>query len=320
MKRIGIALLALALLVGGCGDDEGGGSGGDGAKVAIVKIAEAKILDEIEDGFREGFVRSSGLARDKIEFVVKGAQGDHSLVQNLARELPRDGYDLYAAIGTPLVQALHQSDSRTPIIAPSMTDPVGAGVAKAFERPQTNVTGTSDAIDPKLVAAFLDQVKPRPTRIGTVFDPASQNSDSFVKALEAALRPHGMSLRKAAISGPGDIASSARSLVGKVDAIAMPADAITAGAGLPAIAQTAKGAKLPLFLAAGADPRTPGLTAVLSPDNRKLGELAGELAAKVFRGADPAEQPFRRLPPKLAVNAESVRSLGLTLPKAVPTG
>jgi putative tryptophan/tyrosine transport system substrate-binding protein len=332
MSVLVACLVVLALATAGCGSSSSGpsaegssaASAGGGkktsAKVGIVEIAQAEIFDAIVTGFKRGFEKTSGVPAGKTTFDIKNAQGDSSMIQSITRDMTRGGYDVYGLLGTPVVQAFAHADTKTPTIAMLMTDPVGAGVAKSFDRPGGNVTGSSDAVDPKDVAAFLAAVEPAPKKVGTIFDPSNQSSASFVKRLKAELGNVGIELIEAPVSGPGDIASAARSVADRADAIALGSDALAAGAGLPAVAQTAKAKKKPLFVAAGADPSTPGVAAVLAPDNESLGEIAGELAGKVFAGADPATQPFVTLKAQISPNPKTVDALGLRLPSSIPGG
>jgi putative tryptophan/tyrosine transport system substrate-binding protein len=314
------AIMALCLGLAGvaCGDDDDGSAGGgDGdttsARIGVVEVAEVPIFDTYVEGFRKGFLSTSGVSADNLELDVKNAQGDKSLIQNYARDLPREDYDLFAAIGTPVAIALGEAERERPIISIAMTDPVGAGVAKSLERPGGNVTGTTSTIPPEDAARFVANMSPAPQRVGTIYDPSNEASASFAEGLREELPKSGLELVEASISGAGDVASAARSLVGRVDVLLLGADALATGAGLPAIAEQARRRKVPLIIAAGVDPDTPGATAVIAPPNERLGELAGEQAGRIFAGkAEPATTPFVTLEPSIAVNERAASELGVS--------
>jgi putative ABC transport system substrate-binding protein len=319
--RAGAALgLIVAAALAGCGSDDTGSGGGEGtsATIGVIEQAEVPVFDEMVAGYRDGFAKAAGIPVSNVEISVKNAQGDPSLIQTIARDLARGSYDQYAAIGTPAVIALAEQDDTTPIVAVAMTDPVGAGVADRLTRPGRNVTGSSDAVAPAAIVSYLAAMKPRPARVGTILDPSNAASSFFLKGIKPLLEARGMTLVEAPISGPSEISSAARSLAGRVDAIALTGDALATGVGLPAITATAIARKVPLLVAAGIDPNTDGVLAVLSPDNHQLGVLAGRIGGRIFRGrAKPETTPFARIPPRVAVNRETERRLGITVPTSL---
>jgi putative tryptophan/tyrosine transport system substrate-binding protein len=324
--RRGIAAalaLVLALVAAtGCGSSSGG-SGGSGStsttaksvSIGVIEQAEVPVFDEMVAGYREGFAAAAGLPLASVKVDIKNAQGDASLIETIARQLARGSYDQFVAIGSPAVIALGKQEKRRPIVTIAMTDPVGAKVAQSLERPGGNVTGTSDQVPPESVVRYLAQLTPRPKRIGTVLDPSNPASAFFLKGIRPLLAQQGMQLVEAPISGAADIAAAARSLGGRVDAIALPGDAVATGAGLPAITAQALAHKLPLVIAAGIDAKTLGILATLSPDDRELGRIAGTEAGRIFRGkGQPASTPFARIQPQVAVNPKTEKAIGRTAP------
>ncbi len=317
-----LAAAALGLSACGSGSDAGSdtgsstGGGASSARIGVVEIAEVPIFDTYVEGFKEGFLKTSGVPADGLELDVKNAQGDNSLIQNFARDLPRDDYAMFVAIGTPVAIALSQQEHERPIVSIAMTDPVGAGVAESLERPGGNVTGTTSFVPPESAVRFLQEMEPSPKRIGTVYDPSNEASKSFTEQLKPLLEQAGMELVEASISGPGDVSTATRSALGRSDALLLGADAIATGAGLPGIVQLAEAQRKPLIVAAGIDPSTKGTLAVLAPDNLTLGRRAGENAGRIFRGeATAATTPFAGLEPDVVVHQDVAERLGITVPE-----
>jgi putative ABC transport system substrate-binding protein len=319
-----IAALALLLvLVAGCGDDDDGDAtaaagetpaDGDSAKVAIFSIASDTLLEDLVAGFKEEFLAETGLAPEQVEWVEENAQGDPGLIQGIARTLADDdSLDMIVALGTPVVMAVAENETETPIIAVAMGDPVGAGVAESLDEPGGNVTGSIDYVDPADILAQLEKVEPAPTSIGTIYDPSNQNMQVWVGALEEAVAEAGVQLETASIAAAADVSAAARSLKGKVDALLIGPDALVI-TGLPAVSEAAVDAGQGIYLVGG-DPTTPGVVATLGPDYPELGRSAGAVAAEVHAGADPGSVPFGR-PGSIewGVNAATVAELQLTLP------
>lgn len=318
-----VALL-LVLAAAGCGDDDGdapaaggtpaGSDAGDGAKVAVFSVASDTLLEDLVAGFKEEFLAETGLAPDEVDWVEENAQGDPGLTQGIARTLADDdSLDMIVALGTPVVMAVAENETETPIIAVAMGDPVGAGVAESLDAPGGNVTGSIDYVDPAEILAELGKVEPAPTSIGTIYDPSNQNMQVWVADLEEAVAEAGVELETASIASAADVSAAARSLKGKVDALLIGPDAAVITA-LPAVSEAAVDADQGIYLVGG-DPSTPGVVATLGPDYPELGRSAGAAAAEVYAGADPGSVPFGR-PGSIewGVNATTVDELQLTVP------
>lgn len=327
-----MALGLLLTVVTACGDDDDGdaqataGAAGDdagvaedsaaegGAKIAVFSIASDTLLEDLVDGFKEGFLAETGLAADDVEWVEENAQGDPGLIQAIARTLADDdSLDMIVALGTPVVMAVAQNETETPIIAVAMGDPVGAGVAESLDEPGGNVTGSIDYVDPAEILAELEKVEPAPTSIGTIYDPSNQNMQVWVADLEEAAAEAGVELETASIAAAADVSAAARSLKGRVDALLIGPDALVITA-MPAVSESAVDAGQGIYLAGG-DPSTPGVVATLGPEYPELGRSAGAAAAEVYDGTDPGSVPFGR-PGSIewGVNATTVSELQLTLP------
>lgn len=306
--------LAIVIALAGCGtsaaDDVSGNT--DKLQVGLFQVASAPVLDDIVDGFRQALLADSGFGAGDVEFVERNAQGDPGLIQSIARDLAERDLDLIAVVGTPAVLAQAQAETRTPIVALAMGDPVLGGVAESLDAPGANVTGSIDYVDPARVLDQVLAVQPAVRRIGTVFDPSNDNMRVWMHDLRAAATRQGLQLVEAAISGAADLAGAARSLGGRVDAVLTGPDTTVIG-GIDAVAQFAADERLGLY-GIGLDAATAGVLAVIGPDYREVGALAGQAAAEVLAGADPATVAFRRPGDvELVVNRAGLRRLDLTL-------
>jgi putative ABC transport system substrate-binding protein len=283
--------------------------------VGVLQIAEAAVLDDIVAAFQGRLTEE--LAPATVDFDLQNAQGDQSLIASLARDFASSDAEAFAVIGTPAVIAMAQQIIDRPIVAIAMGDPVGAGVADSLEAPGGNVTGSIDYVDPAIILEQLLTASPEPQRLGTVYDPSNQSMDLWVADLTAAIEAEGdLELVEATVSGPGDVATAARSLDGRVDAILLGPDPIVAG-GLEAVGAAAASARVPLWVAGG-DASIDGVLASIGPDYPLVGELAAEAAATVLEGTPPGEVPFGEpTGVVLQINRATMDELGVTFPAEV---
>jgi putative ABC transport system substrate-binding protein len=321
-----LAAVVLATSVASCGDSDDESSTAsppaaetpDSFDIGVLQIAEAAVLDETVAAFEQRL--ADELAPATVDVEVQNAQGDQSLIASIARDFAGSDADAFAVIGTPAVLALAEQVADRPIIAIAMGDPVGAGVAESLEAPGGNVTGSVDYIDPAVILGEVLKSSPAPQRLGTIYDPSNQNMQVWVSELTAAIEDAGdVELVEATVSGPGDIATAARSLDGRVDAILLGPDATVVG-GLEAVGAAAASAEVPLYVAGG-DTSIDGIVASIGPDYPLIGELAAEAAATVLEGTPPGEVPFGE--PSgvvLQIDEAALESLGVTFPAEVLEG
>ncbi len=325
-----VALLATgALALAGCGSTSSsdpaapgaaaaGGSttsGGRGElKVGVLQIAQAQVLDQTVKAFEQQLTRD--LAPRAVSFDVKNAQGDDSLIQSIGRNFTSSGDGMIAVIGTPAVIAVAKLERQRPVIALAMGDPVGSKVSDSLTRSGTNVTGSIDFVDPRLILAQILRVSPRPATIGTVYDPGNENSAVWVKALKAATAADGLKLKEATIGGSGDLPAASREVAEGSDAVVIGPDS-TVVAGIPAVASATTAHKLPLYVVAG-DPTIPGVFATLGPSYPTLGAKTGALAATIAKGTRPQDTAWVQ-PGSVewGINPRTLATLHVTVPAAV---
>lgn len=271
------------------------GEVGKPVKVGVLLLSQAVLLKRMARAF-ETRLRHN-LAPRRLTFKVLNADGQDNRIEPLARRLSGSDDDLFAAVGTPGIIALYRLErrrpvaSRRPIIALAMTDPVKAGVARSVRASGTEVTGSVGLTPPSAVLARVMRAKPTPTRIGTIFDPSNDASKIWVAELKAALKSYpGVPLIEARISGPHDIRTAARSLIGRTNTWIMPPDT-TVVAELGVVGSLALAAKMPLYITAG-DPRTTGVLASIAPNWVRDAARAAGPAAAVLNGNKPGRIAF----------------------------
>ena len=265
--------------------------------------------------FREG-LRSAGFRDDQIELIARSADGDPKRIASMAAELINLKVDVLIPTSPIAVQAVR--DSMIPIVAFDLeTDPVGSGLVASLSHPGGNVTGVFFDF-PSFTMKWMELLKeaiPQLANVVVLWDPATG------------------AVQKTAVETAAGILRIQLSI------IEVRAAADLDGA-FAAAAQRAPDALLmlssPLF---GTNPkRTADFTlryklpaVTLFPDVARAGVLmayganlfdafrqCGVLAAKVLRGAKPADLPIE-LPAKfeLVVNLKTAKILGITLPSGV---
>ena len=131
MKKLTIGLLALGLMLTGCGtgnsSSEKTAKDLSKAKVGVIQLMQHEALDASYKGFKDALLKA-GVKEDNIDYQVAGDQANCATV---ADKLVNDGNDLIYAIATPAAQAAYAASKDIPIIGCAITDYASAGLVKS---------------------------------------------------------------------------------------------------------------------------------------------------------------------------------------------
>ena len=81
-----------------------------------------------------------------VTIDYKNAQADTSMINSICRQFVDDKVDMIVAIATPAAQgaATAVADTDIPVVFSAVTDPVAASLVENLEKPEGNISGTSD--------------------------------------------------------------------------------------------------------------------------------------------------------------------------------
>ncbi|MEH7387001.1 ABC transporter substrate-binding protein [Bacillus sp. JJ1521] len=320
-KMVGV-LLAGFLALAGCGtsnetsgsNDAGGSKEKEQVVVGITQYAPHTSLDAATEGFKkaledEGFKEGENL---KIDF--QNAQGEQSNTATIAQNLVGDKVDLIFANATPSAMAALNATSEIPIIFTSVTDPVGAGLVEAFDKPGANITGTTDNHPDatKTTINFITQ-ELGAKKIGVIYNSGEQNSVVQVEQVKEFAEQDGAELVEVSVSTTAEVKQAAESLVGRVDAIYIPTDN-TAVQALDTIIAVANEKDIPLFVGE-LDSMKAGGFAASGFEYFDIGYQSGLMAAKILKGEKKASEISVELPNSLQlfINKKAAEEQGIEI-------
>lgn len=313
-KVFSIALAGMMLLAG-CGSKESaGGTEKGGAdkefKVGITQFAPHPSLDAATEGFKKA-LKDKGI---KVSYDEQNAQADMNNTQTIANNFVGDKVDLIFANATPSATAALNATKDIPIIFTSVTDPVGAGLVEAFDKPGKNITGTTDnhpEATKKTISFITDEVKAK--NVGVIYNSGEQNSVVQVEEVEKIAKEKGAKLVKVSVSTTAEVKQASESLVGRVDAIYIPTDNTVVTA-LDSVIAVANSKKIPLFVGE-LDSMKKGAVAASGFSYFDLGYQSGIMAADILSGKKKASEIPVELPNslKLVINKKAAEAQGLTV-------
>lgn len=323
MKKILLSILTIMLLITGCGSKAANtkevNTREEKTKIGIIQLVEHPSLDGARKGFLDVLAENGYQEGENLIIDYKNAQGDMPTLNTIAHNLVAGGNDLLLAIATPSAQAVANAtkNSKTPVLFTAVTDPVAAGLVKSIEKPETNLTGTTDMAPVKEQIALIKEILPTVKNIGVIYNTSEVNSVVQVELAQKAAQEAELNIREAIATNTSEVDQAAKSLVGKVDAIYIPSDNAVVSA-LEAVVKTSLENKL-LLVSTEKDSVARGAVATIGLDYYKLGRQTGEMALKIIKDkANPDEMPVESQKEKeVIINLQAAKALDITIPEGV---
>lgn len=280
--------------------------------VAVMAIVEHPALDAVRDGVKDALQKAGYDAGKSLKWEYQSAQGNTGTAAQIARKFVGARPDVIVAIATPSAQSVVAATKTVPVVYSAVTDPVAAQLVPSMGPSGTNVTGVSDLLALDKQIDLIKKVVPKAKRVGMVYNPGEANSVVVVKQLQELLPKAGMTLVEAAAPRTIDVASAARSLIGKVDVIYTSTDNNVVSA-YESLVKVANDADIPL-VASDTDSVKRGATAALGVNYRDLGEQTGKIVVRILKGEAPgsiASETSAKV--QLFVNPDAAEKQGIKL-------
>jgi putative ABC transport system substrate-binding protein len=243
-------------------------------------------------------------------------EGSSERFAEFAAEFVRRKVDVIVTSGTANVLAAKQATSIIPIVFAVAGDPIASSLVESLARPGGNITGLStlatDLAGKRL--ELLREAVPGLRRVASIGNAENSLAVLEMREVEAAAAKLGLESATLAVRHAQDIASAFDRLKDRgTDALYVVADPLV-NTHRDRIHGLAMAARLPDIYNAREHVQAGGLMAY-GPNFGDLYRRTAEFVDRILRGARPADIPVEQ-PTKfdLAVNLNTARALGLTLP------
>lgn len=308
-----LSLLAAAALsaglLSGCVADDGK------VKIGILQLVEHAALDASYQGFVDGLKEAGYVDGENITIDYQNAQGEQANCQTIATKFVNDKSDLILAIATPAAQAVANATKDIPVLVTAVTDPEGADLVESNDKPNTNVSGTSDLTPVAAQIALLKKIVPGVQTVGLMYCSSETNSKIQIEMAKAECEKLGLKTMEASVSNSNEIQQVTQSLVGKVQAIYVPTDNMLA-AGMATVTLVTEPNKIPVIVGEEGMVTSGGL-ATYGLNYYNLGKQTAAMAVKILKGeAQPKDMPIEYLTEaKLTLNTDMAAKIGITFPQ-----
>lgn len=317
IRKTALAAVAAAAVfaLSGCGEEKSAPSAQTNGSVTVglVQLVEHPALDEAN----RGIVDALKDRKLNAQIDQQNAQADQSNLGNIAQRFVSQKYPLIFAIATPAAQVVANATDKTPIVATAVTDFEVAKLVKSNQKPDTNVTGSSDLNPVAEQVRLMLEIFPSAKRIGTIYNSSEINSQFQAQILKNELQKRNLELVEFTVSSVNDVQQTAQSMIGKVDVIYVPTDNIIASA-MPVLTKITSAAKIAVIVGEEGLLKGGGL-ATVGVNYYNLGRIAGEMGADILEGkSQPQTMAIRyQTEFKSKINVNVAEQLGITIPASV---
>jgi len=313
-----LMVLLMAIAIGGCAKkaDTASTQKVEKVKVGIIQIVEHPALDAARKGFLDALADKGYVDGKNLTVDYQNAQGDQGNLQTIARKFVQDNCNLVLAIATPSAVTMANETNKIPILITAVTDPVSAKLVKSNEKPETNVSGTSDMNPVADQLKLIKDIIPTAKKVGIIYNSSEVNSQVQVAVADKAAPGLGLELTKVTVTASSEVMQAAQSLVGRVDAIYVPTDNMVVSS-LAAVLKVAEQNKIPVF-AAESNSVESGALATVGIDYYQLGRMTGEMALRVIKGEKPQDMAIQQQQgTDLILNLKAAQNMGVTVPESI---
>jgi putative ABC transport system substrate-binding protein len=271
------------------------------------------------DGFLRGLLEAGYVEHQNVAIEYRWARGAYERLPALAAELVALRVDVIAAFGTPAMRAAKMASVKLtpaiPVVFAGATDPVAEGFVQSLNKPGGNMTGITSiagALAPKqldLMREFLHS----DDAIAIMINPGNSVSEAQRKDAEMAARSIGQRLEILTASNESEIDQAFALLKQRrAGALIIAADTFYFGQ-VQRLAALATQHAMPTIGPLRAFAAEGGLLSYGASIDEVVRQ-AGLVAAKVLKGARPADLPIQE-PTRfeLVINLKTAKALNIEL-------
>ena len=294
------------------------GANADPIHIGIAQWGRHPQLDAVNANFRVELAAQGFVEGKDVIYDWEVANFDASILPQILNKLKSASPKLIMTISTPVAQSAKQTlkGAGIPIVFAAITDPIKAKLVTDWEHGAQDMTGSSDQQNAGSIIEFTKKLIPGLKKLGVLYNPGEDNNLSVLERLKAAAGPVGIEIVEAGCDNAADIPIRVAALKGRADAVFVPTGGMMQPA-IPAISAAAAQISLPVVNSSAVSARDGLVLAGYEVNYEEVGRAAGDIAAKILKGAKPADIPPVRVGKddfKVVVSAKQLKKLGMTMP------
>lgn len=318
MKKViksAVAGMMCMAMMAGCGT-----SGNDKEKaplVSVAQIVEHTSLNEIRDSFKEEMEALGYKEGENIRYDFKDAGNDPTTANSIMSTFAGNKSDVIVAIATPTATAAANYSKDIPIIFSAVSDPIGSKLLTDMNKPDRNITGTSDEVQIDKIIELATKIDPDLKKLGFLYNPGEANSVTNLEKAKKYCAEHEIELVEKSGTNISELQSAISVLCDEADAILAPNDNTVASSMAPLV-ETANKKKIPVYTGANSMVKDGGF-ATVGISYTDLGHETAKMVDQILKGEKVENIPVKVFNTELStyVNKKTMDALGIELPDEV---
>jgi len=257
-------------------------------KIGVLMFSEETRYIEALKGTTDK-LREGGFGEPKTTFIVEQAGANKARAAELVRKFAAEKLDLIITLGTSATVAVSREIQDVPIVFSVVYDPVEARIARDWRSSGNNTTGTSSKIPMSRLMESLKhftQVK----RLAVLYTPGEKNSESVLKDLQRIEANYKIKVIPVRLTKIEEVNQLLPEVLRTTDAVYVTGSNLV-DSQVVAIADMATKAKV-ITITHLDDLAEKGVLLGVCADAYSMGQLAGEKAVKILKGAKPSSLPI----------------------------
>jgi putative ABC transport system substrate-binding protein len=291
------------------------------AQSATKKVQRIGIVDDSPswDPFRQQLRELKYVEGQDISYVYLRTDGSPAQLDAAAMALAQLPVNVIVAFGTPRAKAAQRATKTIPIVAISISDPIGSGLVTSLAHPAGNITGNT-ILGPDIVTKKLQILKdaiPTVARIAYLWNPENSATADILEDLRKAVPLFHMTLVSLAARTTVDFDRVfAQMSSDRPDAVLMTSDP-THQAHMPEVIEFLLKNRIAGLFQVREHVVAGGLMSygVSLADLFRMGALYTD---KILRGRKPEDLPFAQpVTFEFVINLKTAKAIGLEIPASV---
>jgi putative ABC transport system substrate-binding protein len=255
--------------------------------VLLMFSEEARYIEAakgIKDKLREG-----GFGEGKTTFIVENANANKARAAELVQQFAAAKPDLIVALGTSAIVPVAREIKDVPIVFSVVYDPVETGIAKAWKSSGNNTTGVSSNVPASRFVEILGKLM-HVKRLAVLYTPGEKNSESQLKDLQRIQPSCKVKFIPVGLTTIDEIRQLLPEVLRTTEAVFITGSNLV-DSQVPLIADMAAKAKV-ITITHLDDLVGKGVLLGVCANAYSMGQLAGEKAVRILKGAKPSSIPI----------------------------
>lgn len=283
--------------------------------VSIVFFAPDPVVESTIDGLQKKLAERGFVEGQNVEYELNHAQGDIALIPSIMQKVDQSETDLVVTLTTPCLTAAATSIKNKPVVFTEVYDPIAAGAGTSAEDHLPHVTGVGSFPPLAEMIATMQALEPGLSSVGVVYNSAEANSRKVLSVARELVAKHDIRLEEVTVTNTSEVLQAAQVLVQRDVEVLWEVGDNTVNESLEALVKAGLDAGIPVVNSDAAS-CSRGSIAGVGISFYESGYAAGDLAARVLLGEDPADIPFQELQVvKIGANLKVAEQLNRTFPE-----